>query len=153
VFTTLHTNDAPGAFTRLQEMGVEPFLMASSTIGILAQRLARRICTDCKEQFTPEAAIAKHFGFHDESNLPTFYKGRGCESCGDTGYKGRVGVYEVLVMNEEVRRLVAGGAKSAEVRDCAIKNGMMTLQEYGKWLILEGLTTAEAMTAVVSIAD
>jgi type IV pilus assembly protein PilB len=153
VFTTLHTNDAPGAFTRLEEMGVEPFLMASSTIGILAQRLARRICTGCKEEYKPEPAIAKFFGFNDENNLPMFYKGTGCDKCGGSGYKGRVGVYEVLVMSEEIRRLVSSGAKSEEVRNCAIKHGMMTLQAYATWLILEGLTTAEAVTAVVSVSD
>jgi type IV pilus assembly protein PilB len=153
VFTTLHTNDAPGAFTRLEEMGVETFLMASSTIGVMAQRLARRICTDCKEAYTPEAAIARFFGFEDESNLPTFFRGAGCEKCGGSGYRGRVGVYEVLVMNEAIRRLITSGAKSSEVRECAIENGMMTLQAYAKWLILEGLTTADAVTAVVSIND
>jgi type IV pilus assembly protein PilB len=153
VFTTLHTNDAPGAFTRLEEMGVEAFMMASSTIGIMAQRLARRICKNCKEEYTPELAIAKFFGFEDENNLPTFFKGKGCDKCGGTGYKGRVGVYEVMVMDEELRRLVASGAKAGEVRDCAEKNGMMSLQEYATWLILKGLTTADAVTAVVSVSD
>jgi type IV pilus assembly protein PilB len=153
VFTTLHTNDAPGAFTRLEDMGVEAFLMASSTIGIMAQRLARRICTGCKEGYTPEPAVAAFFGFNDEDNLPTFYRGTGCDECGGLGYKGRVGVYEVLVMNEELRRLVASGAKTAEVRDCAVKKGMMTLQGYASFLLTEGLTTAEAVTAVVSVSD
>ncbi len=153
VFTTLHTNDASGAFTRLEEMEVEPFLMASSTIGVVAQRLARRICTGCKESYTPEPAVAAFFGFDDEKNLPTFYRGKGCDECGGMGYKGRVGVYEVLDMNEELRRLVANGANTAEVRDCAIKNGMMTLQSYASYLLTEGLTTAEAVTAVVSVSD
>ena len=127
VFTTLHTNDAPGAFTRLEEMGVEAFMMISSTIEIMAQRLARRICKNCKEGYTPELAVAKFFGFDDENNLPTFYKGKGCDKCGGTGYKGRVGVYEVMIMDEALRRLVAGGAKSGEVRDCAEKASMLPL--------------------------
>jgi type IV pilus assembly protein PilB len=153
VFTTLHTNDASGAFTRLEEMEIEPFLMASSTIGVVAQRLARRICTGCKESYTPEPAVAAFFGFDDEKNLPTFYRGKGCDECGGTGYKGRVGVYEVLDMNEELRRQVASGANTSEIRDCAIKNGMMTLQTYASYLLTEGLTTAEAVTAVVSVSD
>ena len=153
VFTTLHTNDAPGAFTRLEEMGVEAFMMASSTIGIMAQRLARRICKNCKEEYTPELAIAKFFGFEDENNLPKFYRGKGCDKCGGTGYKGRVGVYEVMIMDEELRRLVSSGAKSGEIRECAEKAGMMSLQAYATWLILEGLTTADAVTAVVSLSD
>jgi type IV pilus assembly protein PilB len=152
VFTTLHTNDAPGAFTRLEEMGVEPFLMSSSTIGILAQRLARRICTNCKEEVKPDEATAKYFGY-DMNDLPDFYKGKGCDKCGGTGYKGRVGVYEVLIMNDELRRLVSSGAKSDEVRDCAVKSGMMTLQKYAEFLLKEGLTTVEAVLGVISIAE
>ena len=152
VFTTLHTNDAPGAFTRLEDMGVEPFLMSSSTIGILAQRLARRICTKCKEEIKPDEATAKFFRY-DMNDLPTFYKGKGCDSCGGNGYKGRVGVYEVLLMNDELRRLVASGAKSDDVRDCAVKHGMMTLQNYAEFLLKEGLTTMEAVLGVISIAE
>ncbi len=152
VFTTLHTNDAPGAFTRLQEMGVEPFLMSSSTIGILAQRLVRRLCTKCKEPYTADATTAGYFGYTPD-NLPTFYKGKGCDNCGGTGHKGRVGVYECLIMNDELRRLVAKGAKSDEVRDCAVKHGMWTLVKYAEFLLLEGLTSSDAVLGVVSVAD
>ncbi len=152
VFTTLHTNDAPGAFTRLQEMGVEPFLMSSSTIGILAQRLARRLCTKCKEPYTADETTAGYFGYTPD-NLPTFYKGKGCDRCGNTGHKGRIGIYECLIMNDELRRLVAAGAKSDEVRDCAIKHGMWTLVKYAEYLLLEGLTSADAVLGVVSVAD
>ena len=127
VFTTLHTNDAPGAFTRLEEMEAEPFMMSSSTIGIMAQRLARRLCKNCQEEVKPDEATAKFFGY-DMDKLPTYYKGKGCDKCGGSGYKGRVGVYEVMIMNDELHRLVSGGAKSDEVRDCAVKHGMMTLQ-------------------------
>ena len=152
VFTTLHTNDAPGAFTRLQEMGVEPFLMSSSTIGIMAQRLARRICKNCKEESMPDEATAKFFGY-DMNDLPTFYKGKGCDQCGDNGYKGRVGVYEVMIMNDELRRLVSEGATSDEVRDCAIKHGMMTLQNYAEFLLKEGLTTVDAVMGVIAMGE
>jgi type II secretory ATPase GspE/PulE/Tfp pilus assembly ATPase PilB-like protein len=134
-------------------MGVEAFMMASSTIGIMAQRLARCICTNCKEEYTPELAIAKFFGFEDENHLPTFFRGKGCEKCGETGYKGRVGVYEVMIMDEELRRLVSSGAKSGEIRAYAEKSGMLSLQAYAKRLILKGLTTADAVTAVVSLSD
>ena len=133
-------------------MGVEPFLMSSSTIGILAQRLARRICTNCKEEVKPDEATAKYFGY-DMNDLPNFYKGKGCDKCGGTGYKGRVGVDEVLIMNDELRRLVSSGAKSDEVRDCAVKSGMMTLQKYAEFLLKEGLTTVEAVLGVISIAE
>ncbi len=152
VFTTLHTNDAPGTFSRLSEMGVEPFLVSSSTIGILAQRLARRICTKCKEETTPDEATAKYFGY-DMNDLPTFYKGKGCDNCGGHGYKGRVGVFEVLLMNEELRQLISSGATSSEVRTCALKQGMMTLQEYAEYLLKEGLTTVEAVLGVISMSD
>jgi type II secretory ATPase GspE/PulE/Tfp pilus assembly ATPase PilB-like protein len=152
VFTTLHTNDAPGAFTRLQEMGVEPFLMSSSTIGIMAQRLARRICKNCKEESMPDEATAKFFGY-DMNDLPTFYKGKGCDQCGDNGYKGRVGVYEVMIMNDELRRLVSEGATSDEVRDCAIKHGMMTLQNYAEFLLKKGLTTVDAVMGVIAMGE
>ena len=152
VFTTLHTNDAPGAFTRLEDMGVEPFLMSSSTIGILAQRLARRICTGCKEETKPDEATAKFFGY-DMGELPTFFRGKGCDKCGGNGYKGRVGVYEVLLMNDELRRLVARGAKSDEVKDCAVKHGMITLQSYAEFLLKEGLTTVDAVLGVISMGE
>ena len=152
VFTTLHTNDAPGAFTRLEEMGVEPFMMSSSTIGIMAQRLARRLCKNCKEEVTPDAATAKFFGY-DMDKLPTYYKGKGCDKCGGNGYKGRVGVYEVMIMNDELRRLVAGGAKSDEVRDCAVRHGMITLQSYAEYLLTEGLTSVEAVLGVITMGE
>ena len=152
VFTTLHTNDAPGAFTRLEEMGVEPFMMSSSTIGIMAQRLARRLCKNCKEEVTPDEATAKFFGY-DMDKLPTYYKGKGCDKCGGNGFKGRVGVYEVMIMNDELRRLVAGGAKSDEVRDCAVKHGMVTLQNYAEYLLTEGLTSVEAALGVITMGE
>ena len=152
VFTTLHTNDALGAFTRLEEMGVEPFMMSSSTIGIMAQRLARRLCKNCKEEVKPDEATAKFFGY-DMDKLPTYYRGKGCDKCGGNGYKGRVGVYEVMIMNDELRRLVSGGAKSDEVRDCAVKHGMMTLQNYAEYLLTEGLTSVEAVLGVITMGE
>jgi len=152
VFTTLHTNDAPGAFTRLEEMGIEPFLTASSTLGVIAQRLARRICANCKDEAEPDPSMTGFFGC-SEADLPRTYKGKGCSACAGTGYKGRVGIYELMVMNDELRRKVTSGAKTDEVRDCAIRNGMMPLQKYAEYLVREGHTTVEAVMAVVSISE
>ena len=142
VFTTLHTNDAPGSFTRLEEMGVEPFLMANSTIGIIAQRLARRICQNCKKQIEVDDTTLGYFGYSRDS-APPFFKGEGCEKCSGNGYKGRVGIYELLSMNDELKRAVAGGAKTDEIRDLAVKGGMKTLKQYAMILMAEGLTSVE----------
>src|SRR5262245_516943 len=129
VFTTLHTNDAPSSFTRLVEMGIEPFLMANSTIGIVAQRLARRTCQNCKVPTEVDETALSYFGYTRE-NAPTFYKGEGCEQCNHTGKKGRIGIYELLPMNDELKRAVASGAKTDEIRDIAQASGMKTLKEY-----------------------
>jgi type IV pilus assembly protein PilB len=142
VFTTLHTNDAPGSFTRLEEMGVEPFLMANSTIGIIAQRLARRICQNCKKQVEVDDTTLGYFGYTRDT-APPFYKGEGCEKCGGNGNKGRVGIYELLTMTDELKRAVASGAKTDEIRDLAIKGGMKTLKMYAMILMAEGLTSVE----------
>ena len=128
VFTTLHTNDAPGSFTRLEEMGIEPFLMANSTIGIIAQRLARKLCQNCKVQTEVDEVTLGYFGYTKE-NAPPFYKGEGCDKCNRTGKKGRVGIYELLTMTDELKRCVAGGAKTDEITALARKCGMKTLKE------------------------
>ena len=152
VFTTLHTNDAAGSFTRLGEMGVEPFLMSSSTIGIIAQRLTRRLCQACKEKYTPDDIALKYMGLDPTKQL-TFYRNKGCEKCSGTGYRGRVGVYEVLRMNAELRRLVAGGGSSEAISELAIKNGMKTLKDYTVWLLENGWTTMEEVLQVVSVQE
>jgi type IV pilus assembly protein PilB len=152
VFTTLHTNDAAGAFTRLGEMGVESFLMSSSTIGIIAQRLTRRLCQACKEPYSPDDLSLKYMGLVPEPGL-TFYRQKGCEKCSFTGYKGRVGVYEVLRMNSELRRLVAQGGKSEDIAETAIRNGMRTLKDYSVWLLQNGWTTMDEVLQVVAVHD
>jgi type IV pilus assembly protein PilB len=152
VFTTLHTNDAAGAFTRLGEMGVEAFLMSSSTIGIIAQRLTRRLCQACKESYKPDDLSLKYMGLVPGPDM-TFYKQKGCEKCNFTGYKGRVGVYEVLRMNAELRRLVAQGGKSEEIAEAAIRNGMKTLKDYSVWLLNNGWTTMDEVLQVVAVHD
>jgi type IV pilus assembly protein PilB len=142
VFTTLHTNDAPSAFTRLEEMGIEPFLMANSTIGVIAQRLARRTCQHCKKQVEVEDTTLRYFGYTRE-NSPQFFKGEGCDRCNRSGYKGRVGIYELMPMNDDLRRAVASGAKTDAIRDLAISSGMKTLKQYAMLLMADGLTTVE----------
>ena len=142
VFTTLHTNDAPGSFTRLEEMGIEPFLMANSTIGLIAQRLARRLCQNCKVQAEVDDTTLGYFGYTRE-NSPPFFKGEGCDKCNHTGKKGRVGIYELLVMNEELKRTVARGARTDEIRAIAIQNGMLTLKDYAMVLMAQGLTSVD----------
>jgi type IV pilus assembly protein PilB len=142
VFTTLHTNDCPSSFTRLQEMGVEPFLMANSTIGIISQRLARRICQKCKKQVEIDDTTLSYFGYTRDS-APPFFKGEGCERCSGSGYKGRVGLYELLAMSDELKRAVASGANTNVITDLAVKNGMKSLKQYSMILMAEGLTTVE----------
>jgi type IV pilus assembly protein PilB len=149
VFTTLHTNDAPGSFTRLEEMGIEPFLMANSTIGIIAQRLARKLCQNCKVPQDVDDTTLGYFGYTRDT-APTFYKGEGCEKCNHTGKKGRVGIYELLTMNDELKRAVAAGAKTDEIRMIAIQGGMKTLKDYAMILMAEGLTSVdEVLTNLV----
>jgi type IV pilus assembly protein PilB len=152
VFTTLHTNDAAGAFTRLGEMGVEPFLISSSTIGVIAQRLTRRLCQVCKETYAPDDVSLQYMGL-DPSKQYTFYRNRGCNKCSGTGYRGRVGVYEVLRMNGELRRLVAGGGSSEAISELAIRNGMKTLKDYTVWLLQNGWTTMDEVLQVVSVRE
>ena len=142
VFTTLHTNDGPSTFERLQEMGIEPFLMANSTIGIVAQRLARKLCQNCKVPADVDETTLSYFGY-SMANAPTFYKSEGCDQCNHTGKKGRVGVFELLVMNEELKRAVARGAQTDEIRSIAVANGMKTLKDYAMILLAEGLTSVD----------
>jgi type IV pilus assembly protein PilB len=146
VFTTLHTNDAPSTFTRLQEMGIEPFLMANSTIGVVAQRLARRLCQNCEVPTVVDDTVLSFFGYTKE-NAPTFYKGEGCERCGHTGKQGRIGLFELLVMSDEIKRAVAHGARAEEIRAIAIANGMKTLKDYSMILMAEGLTSVDEVMA------
>ena len=152
VFTTLHTNDAPGSFTRLEEMGIEPFLMANSTIGIIAQRLARRLCQNCKVQTEVDETTMGYFGYTKE-NSPPFYKGEGCDKCNRTGKKGRIGIYELLLMNDDLKRAVASGAKTDQIREVARKGGMKTLKEYAMILMAEGLTSVDEVLTNLVVSD
>ena len=152
VFTTLHTNDAPGSFTRLEEMGIEPFLMANSTVGIIAQRLARRICQNCKKQVEVDDTMLGFFGYARET-APPFFKGAGCDRCGGNGYRGRVAIFEVLVMNDDLKKCVASGATTDVVREVAVKNGMLLLKDYAMILMEKGLTTVDEVLTNLVISD
>lgn len=145
VFTTLHTNDAPGAVMRLQEMDIEPFLISSSTIGIIAQRLLRRICPHCKQEYASDEQILKYLGIEDHS---MFYKGIGCDNCSGTGYKGRIGAYEVMQINDNIRDLISKGENTAVLRQAAQESGMRTLLEYSINLAKEGHTTLDEVMRV-----
>ena len=144
VLSTLHTNDAPSTISRLVNMGIEPFLVATSVNIIQAQRLIRRICSECKQeiQVPPEGLV--EIGFtHQEAASLKLYKGKGCGHCNDTGYKGRVGLYEVMEVTDELRELIIIGASAMELRKKAIDLGMITLRESGLCKIREGITTIE----------
>lgn len=147
VFTTLHTNDAPGAVMRLMEMEVEPFLIASSTLAILAQRLVRKICNNCKEEYEADENVLKFLGIEKHGHK-TYFKGKGCEMCNGTGYKGRVGVYEFMRMSDHLRDLVSKGSNTAIIRYAAQESGMMTLLEYSLMLAREGYTTLDEVIRV-----
>jgi len=144
VLSTLHTNDAPSTISRLMNMGIEPFLVATSVNLIQAQRLIRRVCKDCKAEHSlpPEALMEVGFTADEAKNLKT-YKGAGCSTCNNTGYKGRIGLYEVMEVNDEIRELILIGASALELRKKAIEDGMITLRESGLHKIRAGLTTLE----------
>jgi type IV pilus assembly protein PilB len=142
VLSTLHTNDAPSTINRLMNMGIEPFLVASSVNLICAQRLVRRICSNCKERNpVPPAALTKVGYSAEDARSVAAFKGVGCEKCTNTGYKGRVGLYEVMELTDELKELVLVGASSLELRKRAVEEGMITLRQSGLRKIKEGMTT------------
>jgi type IV pilus assembly protein PilB len=144
VLSTLHTNDAPSSINRLMNMGIEPFLVASSVNLIAAQRLVRRICTSCKEAIdVPDQALIDVGFSPQEAKTIKLFRGRGCERCGGTGFKGRVALFEVMDVEETVRDLILSGGSANELRHMAIGNGMMSLRESGLQKIREGVTTIE----------
>ncbi|MDQ3815519.1 MAG: Flp pilus assembly complex ATPase component TadA [Armatimonadota bacterium] len=150
VLSTIHTNDAPSVPTRLGDMGVEPFLVSASLVGALAQRLARRNCANCKEEYQPQRELLLRFGFDPRDNPDQkFYKGRGCDKCRQTGYKGRLGVYELMTVNEEVAELIVRRAPLSEIKETARGAGMVTLQEDGFRKCLDGMTSVEEIMRVV----
>lgn len=150
VLSTLHTNDAPGALTRLIDMGIEPFLIASSVIGVMAQRLVRVICPKCKEQYQPPRDALKRLGIELGGDTRiTFYRGRGCDNCRGSGYRGRTGVYELMIMNDQIRDLVLRKSSAHLIREAAIEAGMKTLRDDAIAKILLGQTTLEECLRVI----
>ncbi len=144
VFTTLHTNDAPSAITRLRDMGLPTFLITATVEGVLAQRLVRRLCVNCRTQFTPSPEVVMELGMtpEDAATKPFFY-GKGCERCNNTGYKGRLGIYELLILNDTLREMVIAETSLDEFRSACRRFGMRTLREAGLKSIHEGLTSIE----------
>jgi type IV pilus assembly protein PilB len=152
VLSTLHTNDAPSAVTRLTEMGIEPFLVGSALDCVMAQRLARRLCDRCKaaDDRAPEELLRMRFASPDEGDIPTIYRPVGCMSCSNTGYRGRIAVHEVMTMSEEIERLTVARASSAEIAEAARRQGMQTLREDGWAKVRLGLTSIEEILRVVA---
>jgi len=151
VLSTLHTNDAPSTVSRLINMGVEPFLVAASTNMILAQRLARKICNSCKEEITVPRQALVDVGFApDESKGLSCYQGKGCMECNDTGYRGRVALYEVMAITEDIKDAILQGASVNEMKELGRKHGMKTLREAGLQKIREGMTTIPEIMRVSS---
>lgn len=151
VFSTLHTNDAPGAVTRLLDMGLEPFLVASSVEGIVAQRLVRRLCDECKTPWQGDRKLLEREGFPIEKLADhTIYQAAGCDACHKTGFKGRTGLFEIMTMTEEIRPLVVGRASASEIKNRALELGMHTLREDGWEKVLAGNTTVEEVLRVSS---
>ncbi|MFZ2199153.1 MAG: type IV-A pilus assembly ATPase PilB [Thermodesulfovibrionales bacterium] len=149
VLSTLHTNDAPGTVSRLLNMGIEPFLVSSAVVLIMAQRLARRICQQCKDvEKVPSAALLKLGFSQEEAEKVTCYKGKGCPACNNTGYKGRVALYEVMPVKDELKELILEGASSAELKKSAIRLGMKSLRMSGLTKVAEGVTTIDEVLRV-----
>jgi type IV pilus assembly protein PilB len=150
VLSTLHTNDAPGAVTRMLDMGVEPFLIASGVVGVLAQRLVRVICTKCKEQYKPPIDAVKRLGIKlDGDSSVTFYRGKGCDYCKGSGYKGRIGIYELMAITDQIRDLILARSSSYAIREAAIQDGMKTLRDDAMEKILLGTTSLEESIRVI----
>lgn len=150
VLSTLHTNDAPSALTRLTEMGVEPFLSASAINSVLAQRLARRLCPECKEAYTPDIEVLDRVGFpYEPGRVPQLYRAVGCKRCSGIGYKGRMGVHEVMMVTEEIERACVNHASGDEIARIAIEQGMKTLRDDGFEKVRMGLTSIEEIMRVV----
>ncbi|MCK5179595.1 MAG: Flp pilus assembly complex ATPase component TadA, partial [Candidatus Omnitrophica bacterium] len=146
VFATLHTNDSAGAPVRLINMGVEPFLITSSLLGVVAQRLIRRICSECRYEYDISKAEVEKLATN--GSISRLAHGRGCPKCFKSGYKGREGIYEVLIPDENIRRLILNNRSSEEIRSAAQKTGMTTLREAGIKKLKEGITTVEEICRI-----
>tara|TARA_Y100001960_G_scaffold257890_1_gene277093 strand:+ start:7 stop:1725 length:1719 start_codon:yes stop_codon:yes gene_type:complete len=144
VFSTLHTNDAPSTITRMKDMGIPTFLITATVEAILAQRLVRRICSQCREEIEPTEDMLAQLGLkRDTLGDKKFYRGHGCDHCNNVGYKGRVGLFELMIMNDDIRSMIMANKSTDLIRETARKNGMVTLRDAGESFIWDGTTTAE----------
>jgi type IV pilus assembly protein PilB len=154
VFSTLHTNDAPSAVTRLRDMGLEPYLITATLEGVLAQRLVRRICEDCRTEFEPSAEMLMELNLRpDDVRGKKFFYGRGCDRCNNTGHKGRAGIFEVILMNDDIRDMISSGVSTDQLRMACRKAGMTTLRETGLRAIFSGQTTIEEVVRETVLED
>ncbi|MGB5920614.1 MAG: ATPase, T2SS/T4P/T4SS family [Syntrophobacteria bacterium] len=152
VFSTLHTNDAPGSITRLLDIGVEPFLISSGVTGVLAQRLARTVCRSCKEPYVPSEEDLEQFGIAERAKGRTFFRGRGCQGCRFSGYRGRVGIYELLLVTDAIRDLINQRSSDTDIRKAALKTGdLRTLYRDGLEKAAKGVTTLEEISRIVHL--
>ena len=152
VLSTLHTNDAPATITRLTNMGLKPYLMTASLVAVISQRLVRKICKNCKEEYTPDNDIINEFNFSDHDLQDKhFYIGKGCSSCNRTGYKGRMSILEIMSVDEEVCSHIIKQSSTEAIKKVARNNGMRTLLESGLDAVFEGLTTLEEVARETSI--
>ncbi len=151
VLTTLHTNDAAGAVTRMVDMGIEPFLVSSSVIGVAAQRLVRLLCPYCREPYVPPQEVIVRYGLAGPDESPTIYRAKGCEACNNIGYRGRVGLFEIMIVDDQLRDLVMKEVSSDVLKRAAAVAGMRTLQQDGVAKVLAGLTSLEEMLRVVFV--
>ncbi len=154
VLSTLHTNDAAGAITRLVDMGVEPFLIGSSVIAVLAQRLARSICPRCKVAYSPPPDALGRLGA--DANISSdvvFHRGQGCEHCRDTGYRGRIGIFELMVLSDTIRDMIVHNASATEIKNQALREGMRTLRDDGLEKVISGISTIDEILRVVYVQD
>jgi type IV pilus assembly protein PilB len=149
VFSTVHTNDAATAITRLIDLGLEPYLINATLEGVVAQRLVRRICTNCKEEYEPAPDAILSLGLRPEDvEGKKFYRGRGCDRCNNIGYYGRMGIFEILVINDQLREMMMHGASTQEMRSESRKFGCRSLRQSGLLAIYDGLTTIEEVGRV-----
>lgn len=147
VFSTLHTNDASSAVTRLINMGIESFLISASLAGVMAQRLVRMICEDCKESYEPSKAILKRWGLKEREGI-VFYRGRGCEACKGTGYRGRTGIFELMIIDDEIKEMIISSISTVALKKKAQEKGMRLLREDGLDKVLAGITSVEEVARV-----
>lgn len=152
VLSTLHTNDAPSALTRLVDMGIEPYLLSSSVVAVLAQRLVRMICEGCKSSYQPTEAEMQELGLKESDNMP-FFTGKGCPDCFGSGYKGRCGIYELMLVSGPIKRQLLRSADAEELRRIALSHGLMSLRSEGARLVQKGITTTAEVLRVTRGCD